>query len=387
MLTGGGSGGHITPLIAVATELKRQLPDAKVVLVGQRGDPFGARLSSDDHFDESYFISAGKFRRYHNNGLRWLIDVKTFLLNARDFFKFIIGIVQSWRLLRKVKPDAIFIKGGFVGVPVGLAAAALKVPYLTHDSDALPGLANRIISRWAEFNAVALPAAEYKMYPKEKIVTVGIPLRKEYSAVSSADKIAARKKLGFTNDQPIILLTGGGLGASRLNKLFVGIAPDLQAKFKGLMIVHQAGEKLEAEVKTSYNRLGNKIDQRRVKVLGYCSDLYNYSAAADVIVTRAGATTLAEFGAQHKPCVVVPNPDLTGGHQILNAEALSKRDAAEVVQEGKSAGLELFQRIEALLGDHDRADQLANNLSELTVQDSASKLSELLIRISTGRTS
>jgi UDP-N-acetylglucosamine--N-acetylmuramyl-(pentapeptide) pyrophosphoryl-undecaprenol N-acetylglucosamine transferase len=135
--------------LAVTAELRKQSPEARIFYIGQQGDKLGDIPAKDPNIDAAYTVYAGKFRRYHGEGLRQLLDVKTFLLNCRDAVLVLIGLVQCWRLLRQLRPDVIFVKGGFVGVPVGLAAAALHQPYVTHDSDAIPGLANRIIARWA----------------------------------------------------------------------------------------------------------------------------------------------------------------------------------------------------------------------------------------------
>src|SRR5688500_12846286 len=123
LVTGGGSGGHVTPLTAVAAELKQLQPDIRIVFVGQRGDRFGDLVAENEHVDASHRILAGKFRRYHGEGLKQLLDVRTMLFNLRDLFYFFLGTLQSLVLIRRVRPDVVFVKGGFVGVPVGLAAA------------------------------------------------------------------------------------------------------------------------------------------------------------------------------------------------------------------------------------------------------------------------
>ncbi|MGH7240563.1 MAG: UDP-N-acetylglucosamine--N-acetylmuramyl-(pentapeptide) pyrophosphoryl-undecaprenol N-acetylglucosamine transferase, partial [Candidatus Saccharimonadales bacterium] len=358
LLTGGGSGGHITPLLAVAAELRRQAPGSKIVFVGQKGDKFGGRLRGDRLIDEAEFISAGKFRRYHGQALAWL-NLKDWALNIRDFFRFLAGIGQSWRLIGALSPDVVFIKGGFVGVPIGIASALKGVPFVTHDSDAIPGLANRLIARWAKVNSVALPAREYKSYSPDKVITVGIPLQAEYRMVTKTMHNAAKQAVGIDVLQRVVLLTGGGLGAVKLNDLFISITPELLERFRDLVIVHQAGEKMKEKVRADYQKRLEKTDFERIKVLGFCRRMYNYSASADVIITRAGATALAEYGIQKKACIVVPNANLTGGHQILNARLLEKRHAALVVEESRAAGGELIAAITKLLKDSNEAERLA----------------------------
>lgn len=386
-MTGGGSGGHITPLIATAAELKRLQPDAKLIYVGQKGDSFGREVADSDWIDEARFISAGKFRRYHGEGWRQLLDIKTWLLNIRDFFRFLCGIVQSIELMYKLKPEVVFIKGGFVGVPVGLAAALLRVPYVTHDSDAIPGLANRIIKRWARLHAVALPAGEYKIYPEAKTVTVGIPLRASYKQVDRAAQIKAKETVGLSQYKRIVMVTGGGLGAERLNNLVVKIAPKLLARFPDLALVHQAGEKLQSKLETAYEKELQAPELDRLRLLGFVNNLAEYSAASDVIVTRAGATTLAEFGLQEKACIVVPNAQLTGGHQLKNAQILEKAAAAVLVTDQKDHYLELMDAIVDLLESEDRRLQLARNLAKMSHSKAATELATLLLKVARGSTS
>jgi len=131
VVTGGGSGGHITPLLAVAHELKQSRPEVRIVYVGQRGDRLGDIPAQDKNIDASYMVRAGKFRRYHGEGLKQLLDIPTMLKNIRDAFYVLIGIWQCFWLLGKLGPDAVFIKGGFVGVPVGIAAALRRIPRTT----------------------------------------------------------------------------------------------------------------------------------------------------------------------------------------------------------------------------------------------------------------
>ncbi len=333
-MTGGGSGGHITPILAVAHELKQFSPQAEIIYIGQKNDVLADVPAADQAIDKVYSVRAGKFRRYHGEGLRQLLDIKTVLLNIRDSFWVLVGLLQSYILLRKLCPDVIFVKGGFVGVPVGLAAAKLGIPYITHDSDAIPGLANRIIARWASVHAVALPAEVYS-YPVAKTVSVGIPLTNEFQPVTPELQLSYRKSINLPIDAQILFVVGGGLGAERINKAVSEIANLLLSQFPSLYIVHGVGRAHEAFMTQTYDNLLPQSTRRRVIVKGYLTDLYLYSGSSSVIVTRAGATNLAEFSMQGKACVVIPSPFLTGGHQLKNAKFLADANAAVVVDEVK----------------------------------------------------
>jgi UDP-N-acetylglucosamine--N-acetylmuramyl-(pentapeptide) pyrophosphoryl-undecaprenol N-acetylglucosamine transferase len=292
----------------------------------------------------------------------------------------VIGICQSYKLLRKLRPDVIFVKGGFVGVPVGLAAAWLKIPYVTHDSDAIPGLANRIISRWAKIHAVALPKEVYQ-YPADKTITVGVPISHKFHPLTAAEKQALRKKLGLEKFKQIVFVTGGGLGAHRLNNAVAVCVSKLLRKYPDIAVVQLAGRKLETELRALYETLLSKTDRKHVFVEGFITNLHEYSGVADVVITRAGGTSIAEFAAQAKPCIVIPNPILAGGHQLKNAKVLEERHAVKVVsntilQDNPEALLlPLFE----LLDHPEEAQKLSRHFSKIAQPDAAHRLAMVLL--------
>lgn len=377
VLTGGGSGGHITPILAVAHELKQLDPTLQLIYIGQSGDSLADITHASDDIDVVYALSAGKLRRYHGEGLRQLLDVRTVVLNIRDVFRTLHGCWQAYWLLRKLRPGVIFIKGGFVGVPVGLAAAKRHIPYVTHDSDAIPGLANRIIAKWATLHAVALPAEVYN-YPVSKTRTVGVPVHANYQFITAAEREQFKRELGLERFAKVLFVTGGGLGAQRLNDSIEAILPSLLNEFPDLAVVQTVGRQNEVHVTERYNRILADSDRARVVVKGFVPDMYRYSGAANVIITRAGATTLAEFAMQHKACIIVPNPVLTGGHQLKNADYLAEKQAAVVVHETDLAA-RLLGVTQELLRDEPRQTALGDQLATFAVPDAAKQLSVLLL--------
>jgi UDP-N-acetylglucosamine--N-acetylmuramyl-(pentapeptide) pyrophosphoryl-undecaprenol N-acetylglucosamine transferase len=382
VVVGGGSGGHITPLLAVAHELKQQQADIHIAYIGQRGDSLADVPAQDKNIDETFVIRAGKFRRYHGAGLRQLLDLSTIAQNIRDALWVAIGIVQSYRLLTVMKPDAIFIKGGFVGVPVGLVAAALRIPYVTHDSDAVPGLANRIIAKWARLHTVALPKEIYN-YPQSKTLTVGVPLSHHYRPLNRQEQQQARKQIGLDPKQRLLFITGGGLGAQRLNHAVAVSLPAVLDRYPDLAVVHLAGRANEAALRQRYHRELSAEQRARVTVKGFISNLYLYSGAADLIVTRAGATSIAEFAAQHKACIVVPNPQLAGGHQLKNAAVLAERKAVRLVTEDtlRQDDRALLPALVDILDNPTRLKALGERLAKLAEPDSAKRLAMVLLDI------
>lgn len=351
-----------------------------IAYIGQKGDGLADIPAQDKNIDASYSVRAGKFRRYHGEGWRQLLDIPTVLKNIRDGFYVIAGFYQCVSLLKRLKPDVVFVKGGFVGVPVGLAAAYLNIPFVTHDSDALPGLANRIIARWASLHTVALPKEIYN-YPANKTVTVGVPISHEYHPVKKAELKALRERLDLKNYNKVILITGGGLGAQRLNDAVADCAADLLLRYPDLAIVQLAGRKLETDLRQRYKKLLGADAAKRVIVKGFVTNLYDYSAAADVVITRAGGTSMAEFAAQAKACIVVPNPLLTGGHQIKNAQVLEDRRAIKLLPESKLMNdhTALMPVLVDLLDHPKKITELGAQLHKMAQPDAAKRLAMVLL--------
>lgn len=380
-MTGGGSGGHITPILAVARELKNLQHDVELIYIGQRGDQLLDVPAKSEFIDKTYSVRAGKFRRYHGEGIRQVLDVPTLLKNIRDAWRVVEGMWQSYRLLGKIKPDCVFIKGGFVGVPVGLAAVKRHIPFVTHDSDAIPGLANRIIARWAAIHAVALPKEVYD-YPPEATVTVGVPVQSEFRAVNEKLQKAYKKQIGLRESDRLVFITGGGNGALSLNNVVASFVPNLLVSYDGLRVVHVTGRLHEALFSEQYDTLiTDKNLRSRVAVSGFLNDLYAYSGAADVVITRAGATNLAEFALQRKACIVVPNPYLTGGHQLKNAEYLSEKHAVICIPESRlnDEPQAMEQAVRTLLDNPAMGQEMGERFSKFAQTDAAHKLAVLLL--------
>lgn len=381
VLTGAGSGGHITPVLAVAAELKRQKPDVKLVYIGQKGDKLGDIPASNPNIDEIYNVRAGKLRRYHGEGLKQLLDLPTTFLNFRDIFYVLAGLVQSRRLLKTIQPDVIFIKGGFVGVPVGLAAAQLNIPYVTHDSDAIPGLANRIIAKWASVHAVALPAEIYS-YPRDKTVMTGIPLQVEFETVTEVLEQQYRKDLGLPRQAKILFVIGGGLGSRDVNRAVADAMPHLLREFQDLHVIHVVGRANEAEMQVLYDERLSEAEQGRLEVHGFIKEVYRYSGAADVVITRAGATNLAEFALQGKACIVLPSAFLAGGHQLKNAEFLTRQKAALILSENELTAdpHRLSKQASELLSNPALRQRLGNELHKLAKPHATEELARLILK-------
>jgi UDP-N-acetylglucosamine--N-acetylmuramyl-(pentapeptide) pyrophosphoryl-undecaprenol N-acetylglucosamine transferase len=365
--------------LSLARELKFRSPECINIYIGHKGDNIDTLKQPSHDFDFMVFINAGKFRRYYNRGLSAKVfDVKTLLLNIRDFFRLPVSVVHSIRILKKFRPDVVFSKGGFVAVPVGIAAKLLGIPIVTHDSDTLPGLANKIIGRWAKINATGMPGELYS-YPKSRVRYVGIPIDERIKKVTPKIQKQVRAGLKLPANSRVLLVSGGGNGSRRLNDLVLAIAAELLQTNLQLHIIHLSGPVHEETIKAAYKTLPKPI-QKRVMVFGFSPEFYAYSAAADLIITRAGATTLAELAAAGKACIVIPAPFLAGGHQLKNAELLSEKDAAVVLSEQVSPE-ELLAVVNNLLNNDQRRFELARNLYSQATPDASKKLSQAIFEV------
>ncbi len=329
-------------------------------------------------FDKVCFVSSGKFRRYHGESLlSQLTDIKTLLLNFRDFFKVLFGVLTALRLLAKYKPDVVFSKGGYVVVPVGIAARLRGLPIVTHDSDAVPGLANRLIGRWAKVHTVAM-SPEYYPYPINTIRQVGIPVDERLKPVDAALQKSLKQRIDLAPDSSMLLVTGGGLGSQTINQLMIKISAQLLKNNPKLEIIHFSGSGYQDSLAEHYRReLGEEMP-RRVKVIGFSSDFYSYSGAADVVLTRAGATTMAELAIQRKAAVIIPSPFLTGGHQLRNAEQFTTIGAAVVLPNNVSPQ-KLLGTLDVLLQNKEKREQLQRSIGSLARPQAAARLADILL--------
>jgi UDP-N-acetylglucosamine--N-acetylmuramyl-(pentapeptide) pyrophosphoryl-undecaprenol N-acetylglucosamine transferase len=329
LAVGGGSGGHVTPVVAVLRELKRRDPNVDIRFWCDR--KFAPQAKSImHHFDDTIpvqSIFSGKFRRYHTLPLwRQLLRPVTIVFpNLRDIFFVICGFVQSFFKLLIWRPDVVFTKGGYVCLPVGLAAKILRIPLVIHDSDAHPGLTNRVLSRWATAIATGAPL-EYYPYPKNISRYVGIPIAGEFVPMSDAVRKAAKDQLGLDHKRPLVVITGGGLGAGRMNDAVAENLDDLMS-MASIFLISGASQYDELRATTPQNderfQLHAFISQGMATILG----------AADIVVARAGATTILELAALARPTVLIPNSYLTAGHQLKNAAIYAKKNAVVVLDE------------------------------------------------------
>ncbi len=297
-----------------------------------------------------------------------------------------IGLVQGYFLIKKLKPDLIFSRGGYVSVPVCLGAKLNGVGYITHDSDPIPSLTNRIIGPGAKLNLVAQPKDIYP-YKKDKTVTTGIPISRLFVRVTEKVRVAYRQKLNVDQKAKMIFVIGGGLGARSINEAFYDILPNMMSEFKDLRVVHIVGRINEEQTLEAYKEVLSGEQAQHIEVLSFTDKVYMYSGAADLVITRAGATNLAEFETQGVACIVIPSTSLVGGHQLKNADILKDNHAAVVIrdEELKENPHSLAKQISLLLRDPRKRQQLGDELTKFAHPNAGEEIATLIIKTAEGK--
>ena len=335
ILTGGGTAGHVTPNIALLPRLKELGYDIQYI-----GSYEGIEKKLIEEMQIPYYgISSGKLRRY--------FDLKNF----SDPFKVIKGYTEARKLMKKLKPDIVFSKGGFVSVPVVMAAHRAHIPVICHESDMTPGLANKLTAPFATRICCNFPET-VKYLPAGKAVLTGSPIRQE---LRSGDKEAARRFCGFTSDKPVLLIIGGSLGSAHVNHAIREILPQLLPDFQ---VIHLCGK--------------DKLDPSLNSTTGYVQfeyikkELADLFALADVVVSRAGANAICELLELRKPALLIPlGSNASRGDQILNAESFRSQGFCEVLTEDDLTSQRLLDTIHDLY-DHRDAYIQAMEKSELS---------------------
>lgn len=376
LAVGGGSGGHVTPIIAVLRELKQRSSGVEVrVWCDHKYAPQARELIR--HFDATIpvqTIFSGKLRRYHH--LKWwqyLTSPSVTLPNIRDVFLVAIGFVQCVAKFIVWRPDVVFAKGGFVCVPAGIAAWILRIPLVIHDSDSHPGLANRILARFATLIATGAPLDNYP-YNKNIAYYTGIPISQDFYPYSNEERQKMKAKLGFKPHEPLVVITGGGTGAGHINE---AVAKSLDALLKVASVMLLSG----AEHYDKARSLTPKNNER-FQLLPFItsSEMARALGAADIVVSRAGATTILELSALAKPTILIPNARLTAGHQLKNAAEYARGGAAEVIAEEElTANPQLIvDTISLLLSDPARQKQMAKKFHAFSKLGAAREVADLI---------
>lgn len=372
LCVGGGSGGHVSPVVAVINELAKHDPALAVLFVCDKAFVTQSRGLMDQAAVPVTVrtITAGKFRRYsHLTRMRQLLMPRLVMANLVDIFKVAAGILQSIWVVLRWKPDVAFAKGGYVCLPMGIATWIARVPLVIHDSDTRPGLTSRVLSRWARAIGTGSPIENYG-YPEAITQYVGVPIASDFRPFTAKQHREAKVRLGIDADRPLVVVTGGGLGATSINTAVVGAAPKLLAN--GVALYHITGKDhyesvVEQAPRDPHYRVVPFVFKDMPQVLG----------AADIVIARGSATFTQELAGVGVPVVMVPARQL--GDQLKNARTYAAADAVVVLSDDELGERgRLAEVVEQLLADPDRCRELAKQLHTFARPDAARDMAKMI---------
>jgi len=318
-------------------------------------------------------IRSGKLRRY-GRGAGELFDVRTITANTRDAWRFSRGLSDARKILRELKPDVVFVKGGYVGLPVGMAARRLKLPLIIHESDTVMGLTNRLLAPSARIVATGFPVDHFQnVKTNAQIIPTGNPIRQE---LLRGDRARGLRHFGFAGDRPTLLFIGGSQGAHAINEALFESLPNLVENYN---ILHQTGEKDIDAAMFRRQRLAKDHHDRYVPQAFFQSELADAYALADIVITRCGANVLAELAALKKATLLIPLPTSANNHQLHNARFLLQRGAARIIEQKTLTPLALRAAIDRLAESDSDRRYLGAALHRLARVDAADRLAELVI--------
>ncbi len=367
LLTGGGTGGHFYPAIAVANALNLiadQEKIAKMELIFMAESPYDqdALLQNGVRFKKTY---SGKIRRYFS------------VLNVIDLFKIIPGIIKSILGMYFDFPDVVFSKGGHESFPVVFAARFLGIPVVIHESDAVPGKVNAWAGKFAKRVAIAFPGSS-QYFSKKNVALTGNPVRKEFFV---RKKEGAKEFFGFEDKIKTVFVTGGSQGAQIINDNLLDVLPEL---LKGYQIIHQCGKNNLKEVENRVSVLmESSVYKPRYRIYDYLdvNGMRMAYGASDLIVSRAGAASIFEIAASGLPSIIVPLADSAQDHQRENAYAYAKSGAAEVIEQNNLTPHVLRSEIEGLLNNKDKLQKMSEEAKKFSKPDAAEKIAREIIRL------
>ena len=364
LFTGGGTGGHFYPIIAVAEAIKSHASKNKLippVLYFLAPNPYNRKILFDNQI-KYYQVPAGKMRLYSS------------VANFFDLFQTAFGVIIAlWRVFW-IYPDVIFSKGGYGSFPVVLAGHILGIPIVVHESDSVPGRANAWAGKYADKIAVSYPDAS-KFFDEKKVAWTGSPVRKEIAFVT---KDGAKQFLNLEDEIPVILVLGGSQGAKLINELIIDVLPQLVEKFQ---IIHQTGKANFKEAKETADMLLNMSQYAaRYKPFDYLDDLAMRmaSGSASLVISRAGST-IFEIALWGIPSILIPITDSNGDHQRKNAYNYARSGAATVIEEANLNKNILMEEIERIFSSSEYYTKMADGAKSFAKPEAANTIAQEII--------
>ncbi len=363
LFTGGGTAGHIFPIIAIIRQMKKNYPYGgfDFFYIGPRDKFAKELLQKEDVTIKTIF--AGKLRRYFS------------LKNIIDFFKLPIGIIQAFYHIFVISPDVIFSKGGYGSIPTAISGRILMVPIFLHESDIVPGLSNKIVGKFAMEIFISFSIEETEYFPSEKKLCVGNPILDE---ILKGSKKEAKKEFGLRGNKPVVLIIGGSQGARKINNTILANLPRILENFE---IIHQTGKNNFEQVKKEAKVILSDSLLECYHPVSFLAEqsLANAYAVANLVVSRAGAGSIFEISAVAKPSILIPLASSAQNHQVRNAYAYAKRGATLVIEEPNFKPNFILERMKYLFDRPDKMKLMSKRAEEFSRPNAARIIADYLV--------
>lgn len=364
----GGTAGHINPAIAVAGRLKELMPESQFLFVGAKG-----KMEEDLVPRAGYDIELVEITNIQRS-----LSPAGIKHNMKTALNVVKSLGASKRIIKEFQPDVVIGTGGYVCFPVLKAAQMMKIPTVLHESNAVPGLTTKMLSGGVDVMMVGFEESVSAYKNSETVKVTGTPVRGDFRTYS---KDKAKKELGIDPDEKLIVSVWGSLGATRMNEIMADFIADTY-KDSDFNLIHAAGrerydtmmERLNSLCPTGYSRQGYDVRP-------YIYDMSRVMAAADLVVCRAGASTLAELALMGKPCVLVPSPNVTNNHQEKNARVLERAGGAVVLVEAGLTYQSFTKTVTELIADDTRLNQMAEAMKNAAPADATERMTDVVLSL------
>ncbi|MBQ2730017.1 MAG: undecaprenyldiphospho-muramoylpentapeptide beta-N-acetylglucosaminyltransferase [Clostridia bacterium] len=357
LMTGGGTGGHVNPALAIAQTIKENEPDSEIAFVGT---PRGI---------ENKLVPAKGYKLYHVDvmGLRRSLSLK----NIKAAYLALTSPLKAKKIIKEFKPDVVIGTGGYVSWPVCKAASKMGIPTALHESNAVPGMAVRMLSGSADRIFLNFEKAGKGLDCPEKLMLVGCPMLGTFASTSKEE---ARKKLGIPKDAECVILSfGGSLGAEKVNEAVLHLMENFSCKEKGVYHTHATGA-IEKEIAFGQFKEKGLDKYENLELLEYIYDMPDRVAAADIVICRAGALTVSELSLAGKCALFIPSPNVTDDQQFKNANVLVEKGAAALLRETPELPEKLVEVVKKLAGDPEKRRSMEERIGEFAIGDANKRI-------------
>ena len=365
VFTCGGTAGHINPALAVAGRLRELLPDSEMLFIGAEG-----KMEMELVPREGYRIEGLKItnisREHSLSGLAHNLDT---IKNVA------VSLHEAKKLIREFKPDAVIGTGGYVCYPVLTAAHELHIPTFVHESNAVPGLTTKMLAEHIDRVLVGFEdSRRYYKHP-DRVEVTGTPVRGEFGCET---KEQAKAELGIPAGEKLVVSVWGSLGAGHMNEVMTELIPMLDGK-QGFRLLHAAGSRYYAGMAAKLGETAPDMAEHGVELREYIYDMPRVMTAADLVVCRAGASTISELCYMGKPVIIVPSPNVTNNHQEKNARVLEEAGGAKVLLEGEFDAQSLLADVKELLSDDEKLSAMSAAMTSLAAEDATERICGIIL--------